>query len=123
MPNEENNTVYSGNISRNVMSGVMFSPTDGKGHWYAVKKGTKLCLNKETPSLPYLVEKQTTAKIDSAGRPQQAEQVLIGVGVGVESLSMEISPEESSVSRLCTRNLRLKISYKPRNRCPALNIQ
>jgi len=70
MSNEENNVVYSGNISRNVMSGMMFSSTDGKGQWYAIKKGTKLCLNKENPVLPYLVERQVTAKIDSAGRPQ-----------------------------------------------------
>ncbi len=68
--NEENNTVYSGNISRNVMSGIMFSATNGKGHWYAVKKGTKSYLNKEIPSLPYLVEKQESGKIDPAGRPQ-----------------------------------------------------
>ena len=71
--NEENNTVYSGIISRNVMSGIMFASTGGKGHWYAVKKGTKSYLNKETPSLPYLVEKQANAKIDPAGRPQQLE--------------------------------------------------
>jgi len=68
--NEENNTVYSGTISRNVMSGIMFSATGGRGHWYAVKKGTKSYLNKENPSLPYLIEKQTNAKIDPAGRPQ-----------------------------------------------------
>ena len=69
-PNEENNTVYSGIMRRNVMSGIMFSTTGGKGHWYAVKKGTKLYLNKENPSLPYLVEKQANAKINPAGRPQ-----------------------------------------------------
>ena len=68
--NEENNTVYSGNISRNVMSGIMFSSTDLRGHWYAVKKDTKSYLNKENPSLPYLVEKQANSKIDPAGRPQ-----------------------------------------------------
>ena len=68
--NEENNTVYSGTISRNVMSGIMFSTTGEKGHWYAVKKGTKSYLNKENPSLPYLVEKQANSKIDPAGRPQ-----------------------------------------------------
>jgi hypothetical protein len=69
-PNEENNTVYSGIISRNVMSGIMFSATNGRGYWYAVKKGTKSYLNKENPALPYLVEKQANAKIDPAGRPQ-----------------------------------------------------
>lgn len=68
--NEENNTTYSGNISRNFMSGIMFSATGEKGHWYAVKKGTKLYLNKEIPTLPYLIEKQANAKIDSAGRNQ-----------------------------------------------------
>jgi hypothetical protein len=69
-PNEENNTIYSGNISRNVMSGIMFSAAGQKGHWYAVKKGTKTYLNKENPSLPYLVEKQANSKIGPAGRPQ-----------------------------------------------------
>ena len=69
-PNEENNTVYSRTISRNVMSGIMFSTTGGKGHWYAVKKGTKSSLNKENPSLPSLVEKQANSKIDPAGKPQ-----------------------------------------------------
>lgn len=68
--NEENNTVYSGVISRNVMSGIMFSSNGGKGHWYAVKKGTKSYLNKENPSLPYLVDKQANSKIDPAGKPQ-----------------------------------------------------
>jgi len=68
--NEENNTFYSGSISRNVMSGIMFSATGGKGHWYAIKKATKVYLNKEKLSIPYLVEKQASAKIDPAGRPQ-----------------------------------------------------
>jgi hypothetical protein len=49
----------------------MFSATGTKGHWYAVKKGAKLYLNKENPSLPYLAEKETNSKIDSAGRPRQ----------------------------------------------------
>jgi len=52
------------------MSGIMFSTTGEKGHWYAVKKGTKTYLNKENPSLPYLVEKQANPKIDPAGRPR-----------------------------------------------------
>ncbi len=68
--NEENNTTYSGVISRNVMSGIMFSALGAKGHWYAVKKGSKLYLNKENPSLPYLTEKHANSKIDPAGRPQ-----------------------------------------------------
>ena len=69
-PNEENNTIYSGTISRNYMSGLMFSATGRKGHWYAVKKGAKLYLNKEISSLPYLVEKKANSKIDPAGRPE-----------------------------------------------------
>jgi hypothetical protein len=69
-PNEQNNTVYTGIISRNVMFGIMFSATGGRGHWYAVKKGTKSYLNKEIPSLPYLAEKQANSKIDPAGRTQ-----------------------------------------------------
>lgn len=69
-PNEENNTIYSGNLSRNVMSGIMFSSTGERGFWYAVKKGAKVFLNKENPSLPYLVEKQATPKFDAAGRQQ-----------------------------------------------------
>ena len=52
------------------MSGIMFSATKEKGHWYAVKKGTKSYLNKEIPTLPYLAEKQATAKTDPAGRLQ-----------------------------------------------------
>jgi hypothetical protein len=68
--NEENNTVYSGVISRQFMSGIMFSVNGEKGVWYAIKKGAKLYLNKENPSLPYLVDKQANSKIDSAGRPQ-----------------------------------------------------
>jgi hypothetical protein len=48
----------------------MFSTTSQKGHWYAIKKGAKLYLNKENSSLPYLVEKQANAKIDPADRTQ-----------------------------------------------------
>jgi hypothetical protein len=67
-PNEENNTIYSGTLYRNIMSGLMFSATGERGLWYAVKKGAKLHLNKDSPSLPYLVEKQANPKIDAAGR-------------------------------------------------------
>lgn len=69
--NEENNTVYSGIMSRNVMSGIMFSAAGEKGHWYAVKKGVKSYLSNELPTLPYLVNKQVNSKIDSAGRPNR----------------------------------------------------
>jgi hypothetical protein len=69
-PNEENNTVYSGTLNRNVMSGLMFSSTGERGLWYAIKKGTKLYLNKKNPLLPYLVEKQANPKIDAVGRQQ-----------------------------------------------------
>ncbi len=70
LPNEENNTVYSGAIARNFMSGIMFSSGGLRGHWYAVKKGAKTYLSKEVFSLPYLAEKQANAKIDPAGRQQ-----------------------------------------------------
>jgi hypothetical protein len=58
-PNEENNTVYSGVISRNVMSGIMFSTTGGKGHWYAIKKGTK----KKTPHSPIWLKNKQKPKL------------------------------------------------------------
>jgi hypothetical protein len=68
--NEENNTVYSGIISRNFMSGIMFSALGEKGHWYAVKKGAKVFRPQGNETTPYLVEKRANAKIDISGRPQ-----------------------------------------------------
>jgi hypothetical protein len=68
LPDEENNTIYSGTVSRNVMSGAMFSSQGDKGHWYAVKKGTRVFSIKEKTSISYLVDKQANAKFDPAGR-------------------------------------------------------
>jgi hypothetical protein len=66
--NTENNTVYSGNATRNFMSGIMMSPMGGRGHWYAIKKGTKVfSTEKEFGKAPYLVDKETKPKIDLAG--------------------------------------------------------
>lgn len=67
---DENNTVYSGIISRNIMSGIIFSSAGLRGQWYAVKKGVKLYLNKENLSLPYLAEKQADSKIEPSGKPK-----------------------------------------------------
>jgi len=71
MPNEENNTVYSGTTSRNVMSGMMFSFQKEKGHWYAVKKGAAVFSINEKVKAPYLVEKEGKSKLDPAGRKTQ----------------------------------------------------
>jgi hypothetical protein len=68
-PDEENNTVYSGHVYRNVMAGVMFCGQGEKGQWYGVKKGSKVYLNKENPELPYLMEKQANIKSDPTGKP------------------------------------------------------
>jgi hypothetical protein len=65
-PDNENNTVYSGNATRNFMSGLMFSFDGEKGHWYAVKKGTRVFAPKEKP--PYLIEKEYKQKLDPAGK-------------------------------------------------------
>jgi hypothetical protein len=64
---EENNTVYSGNATRNFMSGIMFSSKGEKGHWYAVKKSTKVFSQEKSP-LPYLVEKASRIMLESSGR-------------------------------------------------------
>ena len=68
LPNAENNTVYSGNCTRNFMSGLMLSFEGEKGHWYAIKKGTKVFAQKEKEKLPYLIEKESKPKLDSAGK-------------------------------------------------------
>ncbi len=68
MPNEENNTVYSGAASRNVMSGIMFSFQGEKGHWYAVKKGATVFSLNEKVKIPYLVDKESKTKVDAVGR-------------------------------------------------------
>jgi hypothetical protein len=64
----ENNTVYSGNATRYFMSGIMFSFRGEKGHWYALKKGTKVFSLKEKVRLPYLAEKESKPKLDPAGK-------------------------------------------------------
>ena len=66
LPGEENNTVYSGNATRNFMSGIMFSSKGEKGHWYAVKKSTKV--SQEKSPLPYLIGKASRLKLDASGR-------------------------------------------------------
>ena len=63
----ENNTVYSGNCTRNFMSGLMFSSQGERGHWYAIKKGTKVFGLNDKESLPYLVERESKQKLDPAG--------------------------------------------------------
>jgi hypothetical protein len=67
-PEMENNTVYSGNATRNFMSGLMFSFDGTKGHWYAVKKGTKVFGIQEKTKLPYIEEKESKPKLDPVGR-------------------------------------------------------
>ncbi len=66
--NEDNNSIYTGNINGNFMSGIMFSADGKKGRWYAVKKGTKVYAIEEKENSPYLVEKESIPKLDSAGR-------------------------------------------------------
>ena len=68
LPETENNTVYSGTTSRNFMSGIMFSSQGEKGHWFAIKKGTKVYSQKENIPLPYLVDKESKPKLDPTGR-------------------------------------------------------
>jgi hypothetical protein len=67
-PDKENNTVYSGNATRNFMAGLMFSFDGEKGHWYAVKKGTKVFALEEGKKLPYLMEKENKPKLDPTGK-------------------------------------------------------
>ena len=64
----ENNTVYSGNANRNFMSGIMLSSQGEKGHWYAIKKGTKVFAFKERVKLPYLAETEGKTKLDPNGK-------------------------------------------------------
>lgn len=65
---KENNTVYSGSASRNFMSGMMMSSKGDKGHWYAIKKGTRVFAFREKDKLPYLIEKESKPKLDLAGK-------------------------------------------------------
>jgi hypothetical protein len=71
LPESENNTAYSGNCTRNFMSGIMFSFQGEKGHWYAVKKGTKVYSLKDSANLPYLVDRESKPKFDPVGRKTQ----------------------------------------------------
>jgi hypothetical protein len=68
LPETENNTVYSGIATRNFMSGIMMSFQGQKGHWYAVKKGTKVYSLNNGINLPYLVDKESKAKFDPVGK-------------------------------------------------------
>lgn len=61
------NTIYSGFASRNFMSGSMMSALGDRGHWFAIKKGTKVYSQKDKGLLPYLVEKESKPKIDASG--------------------------------------------------------
>ena len=68
LPDSENNTVYSGNCTRNFMSGTMLSFEGERGHWFAVKKGTKVHSKTYKVTLPYLVDKETKLKLDAIGK-------------------------------------------------------
>ena len=67
-PETENNTVYSGTAGRNFMSGSMMSSEGEKGQWFAIKKGTKIYMLKESASLPYLANKENKPKYDPTGK-------------------------------------------------------
>jgi len=71
LPESENTTVYSGNCTRNFMSGMMLSFHGEKGHWFAVKKGTKVYALNDTLTLPYLVNREAKPKFDPDGKKMQ----------------------------------------------------
>ena len=50
------------------MSGIMLSFQGQKGHWYAVKKGTKVYSLNNGVNLPYLFDKASKAKFDPTGK-------------------------------------------------------
>jgi hypothetical protein len=68
LPDQGNNTVYSGSATRNFMSGIMFSFLGERGHWFAIKKGTRVYSQNEGLSLPYLSEKEGKRLFDASGR-------------------------------------------------------
>jgi hypothetical protein len=68
LPDEDSSTVYSGNATRNFMSGIMLSSQGERGHWYAIKKGTKVFAFKEKDKLSYMLEKESKPKLDPAGK-------------------------------------------------------
>jgi len=68
LPEQEDNTVYSGTASRNFMSGLMLSFQGEKGHWFAIKKGTRVYTLKENVKAPYLVDREGKPKFDAVGK-------------------------------------------------------
>jgi hypothetical protein len=68
LPETENNTVYSGNCTRNLMSGIMLSFQGERGHWFAVKKGTKVYSTMDAEAIPYLVNGKAKLKLDPIGK-------------------------------------------------------
>jgi hypothetical protein len=68
LPLAKNNTIYTGNINGNLMSGIMFSSDGEKGRWYAIKKGSKVFALKEKKASPYFVEKESNPKLDANGQ-------------------------------------------------------
>jgi len=68
LPDAENNTVYSGNCTRNFMSGLTLSFQGEKGHWFAVKKGTKIYSTKDAETIPYLVNREPKLRLDPVGK-------------------------------------------------------
>lgn len=64
----DNNTVYSGIASRNFMSGLMLSFQGEKGHWFAIKKGTKVYSLNDNVNVPYLVDRKSKPKFDPVGK-------------------------------------------------------
>ena len=67
-PDEDSITVYSGNATRNFMSGIMLSSQGERGHWYAIKKGTRAFAFREKDKLPYMIEKESKPILDPAGK-------------------------------------------------------
>jgi hypothetical protein len=64
----ENNTVYSGTCTRNFMSGTMLSFQGERGHWFAIKKGTKVYSHTDKATIPYLVDREAKLKLDPIGK-------------------------------------------------------
>jgi hypothetical protein len=75
LPDEDSSTVYSGNATRNFMSGIMLSSQGERGHWYAIKKGTKVFAFKEKDKLSYMLEKESKPKLDPAGKKRKTNAI------------------------------------------------
>ena len=58
------------------MSGLMLSFQGEKGHWFAVKKGTKIYSLKDKVTIPYLVDKETKLKLDPIGEKIEQKRNL-----------------------------------------------